>query len=130
MSEHVQRANFHARLRWVGVPLMLTAIVLFGYAAFRLMIGGSGWTVAFSVFGTALSLASFGANHDATMAYAFLGRGDGLPANIRDELEQELERDRDGVIGVVATPKIGMFMPFLAVMVQVWVAWRLFGGPA
>lgn len=130
MSQDVQRANFHARLRWVGAPLMLSALVLFCYAAFRFMIGGSGWTVAFAVFGTALSLASFGANHDATMAYAFAGRGDGLPANIRDELEEELERDRDGVLGVVATPKIGMVMPALALLVQVWVAWRLFGGPA
>ena len=34
-----------------------------------------------------------GANQDATMAYAFAGRGAGLPVSLRDELEEELERD-------------------------------------
>ena len=128
MSQDIQRAVFHSRLRWIGAPLLLTAVCLLGYALFQAMVGGSGWTVAFAVFATAISLASFGANQDATMAYAFAGRGAGLPASLRDELEEELERDRDGVVGARPTPKLGIAIPFLAVLVQVWVAWRLFGG--
>ena len=130
MSEDVKRAIFHARLRWIGAPLLMSAVVMLGYAIYRSMVGGSGWTVAFSIFAFAVSLASFGANHDATMSYAFSGRGDGLPTNLRDELEEELERDRDGVVGARPAPKIGIVMPMVAVLAQVWVAWRLFGGAA
>ena len=130
MSQDIQRAVFHSRLRWIGAPLLFTAVCLLGYALFQSMVGGSGWTVAFAVFATAISLASFGANQDATMAYAFAGRGAGLPVSLRDELEEELERDRDGVVGARPAPKLGIVIPIIAVLVQLWVAWRLFGGAA
>ncbi len=130
MNDSVQRAQFHAKLRWVGAPLLLSGLLLLGYAIFQSLVGGSGWTVAFSLFGAALSLASFGANHDATMAYAFAGREEGLPSNLRDELDEELERDRNGVVGARPTPKLGMAIPIVAICVQLWVAWRLFGGLA
>ncbi len=128
MNQAVQRAQFHAKLRWVGAPLLLSGLALLGYAIFRALVGGSGWTVAFSVFGAALSLASFGANHDAAMAYAFEGRDGGLTPNLREELDEELERDRNGVVGARPTPKLAMTIPVVAVCVQLWVAWRLFGG--
>ena len=101
---------------------------MLGYAAFRAMVGGSGWTVAFAAFGVGMALAAFGANHDSAMAYAFAGRGDGLPPELKTELEEELDRDRDGVIDVRPAPKVGMVMPVIALSVQLWVAWRLFGG--
>ncbi len=128
MNQAVQRAQFHAKLRWVGAPLLLSGLTLVGYAGFRALVGGSGWTVAFSVFGAALSLASFGANHDTAMSYAFAGRDGGLSSNMREELDEELERDRNGVVGARPTPKLGMGIPLVAVCVQLWVAWRLFGG--
>ena len=130
MSEDVQRALFHARLRWVGAPLLCTAVCLLGYAIYQSLVGGSGWTVAFSVFGAALSLASFGANQDATMAYAFAGRDEGLPPSLREELQEELERDRNGVVSARPTPKLAMAILVVAICVQLWVAWRLFGGVA
>ena len=130
MNQAVQRAQFHAKLRWVGVPLLLSGLLLLGYAGFQSLIGGSGWTVAFSVFGAALSLASFGANQDATMAYAFAGRDEGLPPSLREELQEELERDRNGVVSARPTPKLAMAIPVVAICVQLWVAWRLFGGVA
>ena len=129
MNQLAQQAQFHAKLRWVGAPLLLSGVLLLCTAVFRALIGGSGWTAAFSFFGAALALASFGANHDATMAYAFEGRGQGLSPSLREELEEELERDRDGVVGSRPTPKLAMVIPVIAVCVQAWVAWRLFGGP-
>ena len=127
MSGTVSKAVRHARLRWTGAPLLLSGVVLLGYAIFGSLTGGSGWNVAFSVFGTCLGLASFGANHDAAMAFAFSGRDDGLPHALNEELQEELERDREGVIEISPAPKIGFFMPFIAVGVQVWVGMRLFG---
>lgn len=130
MSASVNNAIRHARLRWVGAPLLLCGVSLLGYAVFRSLVGGSGWTVAFAAFGTGMALASFGANHDAAMGYAFAGRGEGLPSGLKSELEEELERDRDGIIGIRPAPTVGMVMPFVAVAVQAWVVWRLFGGPS
>ena len=130
MSSVVNSAVRHARLRWVGAPLLLCGLALLVYAIFRALTGGSGWTVAFAAFGTGLSLASFGANHDAAMAYAFAGRGEGLPPALKDELEEELERDRNEIITIRPAPKVGMVMPFIAASIQLYVAWRLFGGGA
>lgn len=130
MSIHVNHAVRHSRLRWVGAPLLLSGVGLLGYAVFRSLVGGSGWTVAFAAFGTGMALAAFGANHDAAMGYAFAGRDEGLPPDLKSELDDELERDRDGVISVRPVPTVGMVMPFVALFVQLWVAWRLFGGPS
>ncbi len=125
MSEDVVRAIRHARLRWVGAPLLLSGVSLIGYAVYGWLTGGSGWTTGAACFGTGLALASFGANHDAAMGYALLAQDAGLPQSLQDELEAELVRDRPGVMNVRPAPTVGMIMPFLAVGVQVFVLWRL-----
>jgi hypothetical protein len=111
MSDIVKKAERHARLRWIGAPLLMSGVALLCYAIFGSLTGGSGWNVAFALFGTSLGLASFGANHDAAMSFAFTAREDGLPHHLTEELQRELERDRDGVVSIRPTPKIGLFMP-------------------
>ena len=128
MTEDVSRATRHARLRWIGAPLLLSGVTLIGFAVYGWLTGGSGWDVAASCFGTGLALASFGANHDAAMGYAFLAQDAGLPQALGDELEAELARDRPGVVQVRPAPTVGMVMPFLAMGVQVFVVWRLLAG--
>ena len=130
MTDDVARANRHARLRWVGAPLLLSGVSLIAYAVYGWLTGGSGWTVAASFFGTGLALASFGANHDAAMGYALLAQDAGLPPTLQDELEAELVRDRAGVMKVRPAPTIGMVMPVVAIGVQTFVLWRLLAGIA
>ena len=128
MSEDVARAIRHARIRWVGAPLLLSGVALIGYAVYGWLTGGSGWTVAAACFGTGLALASFGANHDAAMGYALLAQDAELPPSLQDELEAELVRDRPGVMKMRPAPTVGMIMPVGAVGVQLFVLWRLLAG--
>lgn len=127
MSENVSLAVRHARVRWIGGPLLLTGASLLSFAVYRALVGGSGWTIAMAAFGTGLALAAFGANHDTAMAYSFAGREESLPLSLREELNEELERDRSGVVAMRPTPMVGLVMPWVSACIQIWVCYRLFG---
>jgi hypothetical protein len=127
MTENVTFAVRHARLRWLGAPLLITGVGLLFYALYSTFVGGSGLTAAMAAFGTGLALATFGANHDTAMAYCFSAREQSLPRALKDELAEELDRDREGLVSTRPSPKIGLVMPFVAISVQLWVAARLFG---
>jgi hypothetical protein len=107
--------------------LLLTGIALLGTAIYQSFFGGSVWTAALGAFGTGLGLASFGANHDAAIAYAFQGREDSLPRSLKEELTEELDADRNSVLSLRPAPKVAMAIPWVAVGVQGWVFFRLFG---
>ena len=127
MSDERAIAVRHSRLRWVGAPLLATGVGLLGYAIFAVMTGGSLLTVGLGMFGCGLALASFGANHDTAMALAFAHRDADLPAHLIDELNDELERDRDGIVHGQPMPRVAIAMPLIATGIQVLVAYRLFG---
>ena len=127
MSENAVRAVRHARLRWVGAPLLLSGFGLLLFAIYSALTGGSLLTVGLGMFGCGLALASFGANHDTAMALAFSSRDEGLPDALNDELNEELERDRDAVVHGRPSPGVGLVVPFIAAGIQAWVAFRLFG---
>ena len=84
-------------------------------------------TAAVAALGTGLGLASFGANHDTAMGLAYQGREAGLPLDLKDELESELERDRDGVLALRPTPTIAKIIPLIALGIQTFVAIRVLG---
>jgi len=117
----------HALLRWLGAPLLLTGLGLAGWAIYAAMVGGSGWTVAFGMLGAGLALASFGANHDTAMALAYRARDVELAPSLRQELSDELERDRDDIIGLTPMPKMAIVMPLIALGLQSYVLYRLLG---
>jgi hypothetical protein len=125
MSVLADRAARHARLRWIGAPLLVTGIGLAGWAIYLSLGGGSWWNVGLGMLGAGLSLATFGANHDTAMALAFRARDEGLAEKLRAELETELARDRDEIIDLKASPKVGMVMPVVALALQAWVCTRL-----
>ena len=127
MTSLAKSAVRHARLRWVGAPLLLTGVALLGTAIYQSLLGGSVWTAALGAFGTGLGLASFGANHDAAIAYAFQGRESALPRALKEELAEELDADRNNVLSLRPAPKVAMTIPWVAVAVQGWVFFRLFG---
>ena len=118
----------HAKIRWVGAPLLLSGVGLLGFAVSSVFAGGSLLTVGLGMFGCGLSLAAFGVNHDTAMALSFANRNGDLPEPLLDELKAELERDRDGIVHGRPTPKVALAMPLVAVSIQAWVAVRLFGG--
>lgn len=116
----------HAALRWLGVPLFVTGIVLV-VAAVVAVVGGDPWTrIPLALLSTGLGLASFGSNNDTALAYALAARrGGGLGPALADEVDAELERDRNALNGLHPTPKVGLVMPAIALVLQGWLAWLL-----
>ncbi len=118
-------AGRHARLRWIGAPLLLSGLALAGWAVHAAIGGATWWNVGFGMLGAGLALASFGANHDTAMAFSFRARDAGLSEKLCAELDEELERDRDEIVGLSPTPKTGLVIPVIAVCIQAWVCTRL-----
>ena len=127
MSRAVTDAVLHAKLRWIGAPLLLTGVGLLGKAVYDAFFLGPLWLVAVAALGAGLALASFGANHDTAMGLAYQGREAGLPLDLKDELDAELERDREGVLALRPTPAIAKCIPVVAVCIQVFVGTKVFG---
>lgn len=119
----------HARLRWIGAPLLITGMMLLIWAFLGFASGGSGWSVMLGCFGLGTALASFGANHDTAIAHAVRVRGEaGLPEELRAEVEKELSRDRADTLSLRPSAAAGMVVPVVCVAVQTYLAWRLLGG--
>ena len=127
MDSAVAGAVVHARLRWVGAPLLLTGVGLLGKAVYDAFFLGPLWLAAVAALGTGLALASFGANHDTAMGLAYQAREAGLPLDLKDELDAEIERDRDGVLALRPTPTIAKVIPLIATGIQIFVFIRVFG---
>lgn len=132
-QQDASRARFHARLRWVGAPLLLSGVVLLCWGIASVMGGGSAAMVFVCLFGTGLGLASFGANHDTALALALRAREASgaepvLVEALSAELDEELEQDRGEVLGLRPSPRIAMVIPLVALVVQGFVLWRLSGG--
>ena len=127
-SDDIRVAIRHARLRWIGAPLLVTGALLLVLAFLQMVAGGSGWVVMLGCFGFGTALASFGANHDTALAHAVRVRTDTkLPVSLRDELDAELARDRNEVMGLRPSVIAGMVVPAICVAAQSYVAWRLLG---
>ena len=127
MDSAVAGAVVHARLRWVGAPLLLTGVGLLGKAVYDAFFLGPLWLAAVAALGAGLALASFGANHDTAMGLAYQAREAGLPLDLKDELDAEIERDRDGVLALRPTPTIAKVIPLIAAGIQIFVFTRVFG---
>ncbi len=123
-------AERHASLRWAGAPLLLTGVLLLVWTVGSIFRGGPVGLIMLGFFGTGMGLASFGANHDAAIAFALKARsaGGALSASLTAELDEELERDRAGTMGIKPAPNVAMALPFFAMAVQAFLASRLFGG--
>jgi hypothetical protein len=129
-ARDIQKAQLHAKWRWTGLPLLLCGASLLLGAVVQGVAGGPFTTVMLALFGTGLSLASFGANHDTAMAHALKARavpGVTLPPALADEIEEELERDRDATRGLRPAPRVALAVPLVALAVQCWVLLRLVG---
>ncbi len=124
-----RRAVVHSRLRWLGAPLLLTGASGLFYALFSALGGGAWFIVALGALGTGLGLASFGANHDTAMAFGFVAMEESdLPAGLRAEVDEELQRDRAAVLGLRPSPRAAIVVPLIAIGLQSYVWWTLVGG--
>lgn len=125
----IELAALCRRVRWTGVPLLAVGVLLLIVGIFSAATG-SPWTlIPHGLVSSGLALAAFGANHDASIALAWAAQAGGkaLPGPIADELEAELRRDRAGVMSLHASPRVALALPVVVLVIQAWLAWRLFG---
>ena len=116
----------HAKLRWVGAPLLVTGLGLIGLCVADWLQGGSGYSILLGTLGTGMGLAAFGANHEAVIALAARhaeSEEAPLPESLSQELSEELARDRAGTMALQAFPRTAMALPVVAIGVQALTAW-------
>lgn len=133
VSQDARQAAFHAKLRWVGAPLLLSGVVLLLWGLLSVLQGGPAWVIFLGMFGSGLGLASFGANHDTAMALALRARdAEGvdplLSDSLSEELSEELEHSRSEVLAMRPSPRIATVIPLVALMAQGLLVWQLAGG--
>ena len=119
-------ARRHARLRWVGAPLLATGVLLLLTAGVRSFGPGPVGPALLAVGGCLLALTSFGVNHDSALAYT-RDAGPAADPALRLELDAALDKDRPGTLALRAAPAMGFVIPVLAVLVQSGVLLRSFG---
>ncbi|MDP6935017.1 MAG: hypothetical protein QGG40_18995, partial [Myxococcota bacterium] len=120
-------ARRHALLRWIGAPLFLAGLGLLCWSIVTVVTGGAWWTIPMALLCTGLGLGAFGSNNDTALALArdvqlemSSGQGvDALGPRLGRELERDLEKDRQEVLGLSATPKVGMILPLVCLALQV-----------
>lgn len=132
-SQDAKQAGFHAKLRWVGAPLLLSGVVLLLWGVLSVLQGGPVWVIFLGMFGSGLGLASFGANHDTAMSLALRvrdaeGEEPFLSEALSDELSEELEHSRAEVLAMRPSPRIATMLPLVALMAQGLLVWQLSGG--
>lgn len=116
-------ATRHAALRWVGLPLFVLGLALL-VAAIVAVVGGAPWTrIPLAMLATGLGLGSFGANNDTALATALKVQESGgrdLAPALAAELSAELARDRAGVLALHASPRTGLVLPVVALVLDAW----------
>lgn len=127
-------AAFHAQLRWIGAPLLVSGGILFFWALGMVPLGAPAWLLLLTMVGALMGLTCFGVNHDTAIALALRvhqarqEREDSEPilsAALDQELNEELTHNRDAVLAMRAVPLAGIFLPLVAVGLQGGVCWYL-----
>lgn len=117
----------HARLRWVGAPLLLSGALL-AFVALTSSFGGGATGLVLAAIGATLSgLASFGVNHDTAMAFAMRAAPDRLPPALAEEANAERERLRKGAPALRPNRAAALLVPLICIGLQAFLTWRLFG---
>ena len=126
ISPDLKAVKRHARIRWSGVPLLLSGLTVVGLCVAQWLQQGSGYIIFIALMGMGMGLASFGANHEATMAFALRVKRVGqeaLPEKIETELQEECDRNADALDAIQPFPRTSVVLPFVALGIQAFVAW-------
>ena len=126
-----KQAEKHIRMRWIGVPLLVSGLVLFLIAIQSFWISGSIFPVLLGTACALMGLTCFGVNHDTAICFAMEAqRADDtlrFSPQLQTELEEEMRRDRADVLALQSNPKIALFLPIVVVIVQILEGFLLFG---
>ena len=127
----IEKAEFHLRVRWLGAPLFLVGVGIFLYEMATVTQSQDWFFLLLSIGCAMLGLTTFGVNHDTAVAIALQAKAKSeevqLSSALKRELEEDLQRDRSGTMALVANEKTAVVVPFLAVLLQAIVLWRILG---
>lgn len=121
-TDLARAAQRHATLRWVGVPLFGFGLLGLVTALGLILTRDAAWSgMMLYIAASGLSLATFGTHNDTALALAQRAAPEaGLPEALRRELEEELERDRQEVIGLSPSPRAALAVTMIALTLHVF----------
>ena len=126
-----KQAEKHIRLRWVGVPLLVSGLILFVIALQSFLGSGPFFPVLFGIACSLMGLTCFGVNHDTAICLAMEAQRDDdtlrFSPQLQQELEEELQRNRADALALQSNPKVGLFLPIFVVAFQMLEGFILFG---
>ena len=122
-----KKALLHLRLRWLGLPLFFSGLILFCLVLTSLPMSRDYFALLLGFGSAGSGLTIFGVNHDTAMAYAVSEYPDteGLHPSLLSELEEDLEWNQASILSLTATPKSAFFIPVIAIAIQLWLFSRL-----
>ena len=124
----IQKAELHAKVRWLGPPLLIVGIFWFGLAAYLYLQGSVAWHPVLWGFGAmATGLATFGIHNDNALAQMMLVDRAALPEKLARELEWELKRDRGAMLELTPTRITSAIIPTLSLLLHAICASSLLG---
>lgn len=120
----------HTRLRWLGVVLFATGLVLAALTVLAVVQGEApAGRLLLAFAGCGLALGTFGTSDDtALVAMHRLEAAGALPAAWAGELAAEEARRPGRAAHAHSSPKAALVIPVVDVLVLAWLAWRLWGG--
>ena len=146
MSNQLKSAEMHIKIRWVGVPFLITGLFILITATLHLSgPGGSWFTLLLGVASSLGSLTVFGVNHDTAVALgielanstnsrstdvqqatAFSDFEKQATPQLCNEVFAELKRNRTEALSLRPSPKSALLIPIIVLGVQIFASWRLF----
>ena len=132
MPKIVLQAEKHIKLRWIGVPLLVSGGVLFLLALREYSYASIGFfPILLGVACTLMGLTCFGVNHDTAICLAMEAQREDdtlqFSTQLQAELEDELRRERSKTLSLQANPMVAIFLPFVVCIVQGIELYLLFG---
>lgn len=125
-AELARQLERHARLRWLGVALLLLALPGVAWLAARVALGTAPLGHAFLCLGGVLApLSAFGTNNDtAVFAMRELARRRALPAAFERELARERKVRPGRLADAHASPTAAIVLPLVAIAVVSFLYYR------
>ena len=127
MKRHHKKIRFFLRFRWLGAPLLISGLLLFFSVVSSLPQTHDYFLVLLGFGCSALGLTTFGISHDTAVAFMVVHYPNtkNLGGTAKRELEEDLAWDQARTLKLTPNPKTAIFVPFLALVLQSYVFFRL-----
>ena len=123
-----RKAMFFLRYRWIGVPILLSGILLFFSVVTMFAKTDGDYFLILLGFGCmALGLTSFGVSHDTAMAIVaeHYPKTADFHAKLQHEFSEDIQWNKSKTLSLSAHTKTAVIIPLLALLVQGYVFVRL-----